>query len=636
MSSTFNRMLITLCYFSLGGVWILFSNTLLTQYPSYQPAVPPIIEIGHWLFLLLSTGILYYLLHLWNSVQSKTTPIHQKLKQSLRFFREYSVAVAKAGDELALMHKACQICIDAGGHRMAWIASAEQDRNKTLKPITHYGTAGCFFDKFDATWDNTEKGKCPAGTSIRIGEPIIYQDLLANSRFKHRREAAKRCGFGSCISIPLRDECKIIAALIIFNANPNAFDREETKLLEELAEDVSTGITNIRKNREQLMVGDDRLMLAAITEQATDGVITFNPDGIIQYVNPSFIELCKIPLNKIIGFSIHEFECSERNPEFYQTILATMATSSPKAGQFVNKDSNGTEHNIDARISPVFDESNRIVRYIATIRDTTREIHLQRELQQAQKMETLATLSGTIIHAFKKQLLTISNYSKEGLNSEPDNTPRQEKFLSIFKATQNSHKLVDHFAAISHQNDWPKQSIKISMVINECVAELQIKLPTTIVINKKIGTDLEMVEANKKQIGQAIMSLCTNAIDAMQLSGGILEISLFNFECLADNGHSHDLPLGKYVKLTITDSGQGMNRNEMESIFEPFYTTKDQKNGHGLGLSIASKIIKNHDGTISVNSIVGVGTSFVILLPLKVQSGAGVAENVEVASNCLA
>ena len=617
MASKLNRTIITLTYLSMGWAWITFSNTLLAHFYVQQPKVPPFIEMSHWLFLGVSTCCLYLLLYIWNSQQAKLPQLqpHHKLKQALPFFREYSSAMAKSGDKIAFMNKACEICVEEGGQKLAWIASAENDRIKSLKPITHYGDAGCFFDDFHATWDNSEKGKCPAGTSIRIGESIIYQDLLANSRFKHRRETAKRCGFGSCISIPLWDEFNITGALIVFNSATHAYDLETVNALEELANGISAATTNARKTQEHTFAMDEHHMLAAITEQTTDGVLTFNPEGIIQYINSSFIELCRIPLNNIIGVSIHDFDCCKRNPIFYQTILNAVATKSTKVERFVSRNSSGEEINIDTQISPVFDNNNRLIRYVTTVRDITKEVQLQLELQQSQQMEALATLSETIIHAFQKQLLTISNHSKEGLTVDADNGAFQEKFLSIFKATQNGNRLIDHFTAISQQSDQPKQLINIANLVNRCIDTLLTKTPTTIKIGKKISANNELVSANKKQIYLVIMNLCTNAIDAMQSLGGTLEIGLFNANNAEQNNHSHPLLSPEHIKLTITDTGQGMNSNEIDSIFDPFYTTKGQNTGLGMGLSISQRIIKDHGGDIFVNSIVGVGTSFAITLP---------------------
>ena len=136
------------------------------------------------------------------------------------------------------------------------------------------------------------------------------------------------------------------------------------------------------------------------------------------------------------------------------------------------------------------------------------------------------------------------------------------------------------------------------------------------------------------------MNLCTNAIDAMQPSrgklNGKLEIGLFNFNDTNNNNHSQPHSSAGHIKLTITDTGQGMSRKEIASIFDPFYTTKGQDEGIGLGLSITRRIIEHHGGNISVNSIVGVGTSFAVLLPRQEQIKVDEDETQEISPNYLA
>ncbi len=127
-------------------------------------------------------------------------------------------------------------------------------------------------------------------------------------------------------------------ALVIFDAEANAFDKEETILLEELAEDLSYGIRTIRLKEERTREVNERLMLATVMDQTSDGVITFDAGGTIQYINPSFEELCGVPAKEARGgISIHDFECSKRNPVFYRAILNVFESKQVKAGHFINK-----------------------------------------------------------------------------------------------------------------------------------------------------------------------------------------------------------------------------------------------------------------------------------------------------------
>jgi len=612
-------LIITICYFSIGGLWTLFSQSLSVLLTPQAVPSPLASESAHWLFLGLSSCTLYAFLYYWSGVQTKSQASVEGIKRGLERFIEYSKAMIKADNEKLIMQEACRICVDVGDYRMAFIVTAEPDKDKTLKPVAHWGEAGAFFDHFQATWDNsTEQGNCPIGTSIHTGKSVAFQNLKTNPRYQHCCKTAKKCGFSSCLSLPLKDNNRISGALVIFHTKPNAFDNKEIELLENLADNLSYGIANIRMEAEYQQGIKEQLMLAAITDQTSDGVITFAPNGVIQYVNPSFIKLCGVPFDELMDVSIHEIECSKRNPEFYQAILGAIRTNHLRSGRFINKDRSGQEHDIDGRIAPIFDKTGKVVRYVVTVRDVSHEVQLQRELRQAQKMEILATVTETVAADLQKQLEKILVHSTLGLEKGIILDPAQEDLLGIIGAATKSRKMLNQLTAISHRSEQPTGRINFSELIDQTITSLRNTMPTTINIVKHFDLTPMMVAANSGQIHQVIKSLFDNAKEAMKQSGGVLEIGLTSTEVRDTNQCQYlNLQPGKYVKLTITDTGRGMDRNELEFIFDPFYSTKNQNDKRGLGLSISQRIIRNHGGHISANSIIGTGTSFTILLPQR-------------------
>ncbi|MCW8892826.1 MAG: GAF domain-containing protein, partial [Deltaproteobacteria bacterium] len=538
------------------------------------------------------------------------------MNRSLNSFSDCIKAITKADEEIALLQEVCRICVEVGGHRMAWIAFAENDPHKTLRPVTHWGEKGCFLECLNATWSNTERGQGPAGTCVRTGEPVVFQNLMESRRYKPWQEAAKQCNFSSCIALPLKNDQQTLGALVIFNALPNAFDRSEIRLLTELATDLSYGIKNLRLKVERSLEGDERLMMATVTDQTSDGVITFDCSGTIQYMNPSFIDLCGIPAHQGVGVSIHNFECSQRNHTFYQAVLEVFRTNKVKKGQFINKKKDGSEYEIDARISPVFNQSHQVVRYVATIRDISHESKLTQQLRQAQKMEAVATLSGGIAHDFKNILGTIMTDSELALEQNPQDDQQQRLMLSIYKAALRGKGLIHKFMEISRQHEQPKQRMSMKEIVRDSMKLLTATFPTTIQIKTNISKDIAQINGDPEQIQQVIMNICTNAKDAMQGSGHILEVSLSNTVVPVERqGLNPDLHPGKYVMMTITDTGHSLEREQLDRIFDPFYKIKGQRESSGLGLALAHGIVKNHGGHITVNSISGVGTTFVALFP---------------------
>ena len=221
------------------------------------------------------------------------------------------------------------------------------------------------------------------------------------------------------------------------------------------------------------------------------------------------------------------------------------------------------------------------------------------------------------MHDFNNILVNIVSLSEVGLVEDAADRPVQENLFRILRETLRGKQLISQFMTISQQREQPRQSLKISEVIRDSIEQLDVTIPSTIELKKDITPGLGVIAGDATQIHQMMSHLCTNASDSMQASGGILEVSLVNMEIPIERiCHYPDLIPGEYVKLTITDTGHGIDRNELERIFDPFYTAKTQGKARGLGLSIVHRIIKSHGGSISVNSIVGIGTTFVILLPL--------------------
>ncbi|RLB62103.1 MAG: hybrid sensor histidine kinase/response regulator, partial [Deltaproteobacteria bacterium] len=442
------------------------------------------------------------------------------------------------------------------------------------------------------------------------------------------RDAVEKCGYTSCIALPLIEDGKPFGSLVIFDEQPHAFDVEEAQLLEELAEDLSYGIKGLRLKDESKREMEERFMLATVMDQTSDGVIILDAEGMIQYLNPSFVTLCGVPAAEGIGVSIHDFECSKRNPLFYQAILSVIAENRVLSGHFVNTKRDGSEYDMEARIAPVFDDSGQVVRYVATIRDVSESVGLQRQLRQAQKMEAMATLSGGIAHDFNNILAIIITNMEMTLEDVPEDSPLYGSLELVHKAGLRGKDLVKQFLTISRQNEQPEKIVQLEEIIEECLPLLRSTLPTTIELRKNIDTESGLIAADPTQINQVIMNLCTNAGYAMQENGGILDISLSDIRLKDEDIVRYPgLQPGDYIKLIVADTGHGMTGDVMDRIFDPFYTTKKQGKGTGLGLSIVHGIVKNHRGNITVNSLLCVGTTFTILFPKIEKDDKNVATN---------
>lgn len=621
-------IIISLVYFIFSAIWTLFSNNLfavLLNRPemSDRPSGP-----GQWMFIVFSTILLYWLLRFWEAAVKESQEALEKVNRSLRSVSECSRAITRLEDEATLMQEICRICVEIGGHSMAWVAFKKDDVIKSLKPAAHWGADNVYLENLQASWDaDSDMGQGPAGTCIRTGDIVIFQDIMADPRFAPWRTQARSYGFASCIALPLKENDLVFGALIIFNRKTAAFTPDKSSLLAEMAEDLSFGIKTLRMQARHRQEMEERLMLAVAMDQTSDGIITFDTRGIIQYVNSSFVRLCGIDEAECLKVSIHDFECSKRNPDFYHSILKVFSSNRALSGDFVNKRRDGSLYDIMAWIAPVFDAAGRVIRYVATVRDVSQEVVLQRQLRQAQKMEALATLSGGIAHDFNNILAIIITNIEMCLEDIPADDPQRDLLDLVLKAGLRGKNLVRQFLTISRKTEQPQESSQLNQVVEECMNMLRSTLPTTIALHKQLPEKLSPVLADPTQIHQVIMNLCTNAGDAMDEKGGILHVSLDEIILSVDDLAVYpDLKAGKHVRLIVADNGHGMDRATLDRIFDPFFSTKKKGKGTGLGLSIVHGIIKAHKGHISVTSMVDAGTTFTILFPVARENSVSVAE----------
>jgi PAS domain S-box-containing protein len=251
------------------------------------------------------------------------------------------------------------------------------------------------------------------------------------------------------------------------------------------------------------------------------------------------------------------------------------------------------------------------------------KMELELQLSQQQKMEAVGTLAGGIAHDFNNILGAMQGYLELSLDDLPEDNCVREYLDQIVSCVDRAAKLVKQILTFSRkdQQEQEKEPVQISSIIKEVLGMLRSSLPATIKISRKIHADSSMVLADSTQIHQVLVNLCTNASHAMSENGGLLEVNLEDVDLTSETriGDEHLGP-GHYVKLSISDSGYGIEKEVVERIFEPFFTTKEVNEGTGLGLSVVHGIIKSHDGAIAVSSTPGQGTTFDILLP-RLESG---------------
>ncbi|RUM36279.1 MAG: hybrid sensor histidine kinase/response regulator [Desulfobulbus sp.] len=279
--------------------------------------------------------------------------------------------------------------------------------------------------------------------------------------------------------------------------------------------------------------------------------------------------------------------------------------------------------------APLF-KNDVLVGYIHSALDITQQRNLKNQLVQARKMDAISTLAGGIAHDFNNILGVILGnadllqYRLSGdagqmgvMAPELEKVDIQEHLLAIQKAGQRAEDLVNQILTFSRQTSTSRRDVIITPIIKETVKFLKSTVPATIELRAEIAEDVGYIYADPTQIHQALMNLCTNAVEAIGDQHGVIEITVKEKKVTSAGAEtlSQHLQNGEYIVLSVKDTGVGMSEEVLERIYDPFFTTGDGGVDSGLGLAVLHGIATQHNATIDVHSEPGKGAEFAIYFP---------------------
>jgi PAS domain S-box-containing protein len=387
---------------------------------------------------------------------------------------------------------------------------------------------------------------------------------------------------------------------------------------------VAGTLLDVTANKE---VEEEMRRLFVAIEQAAEGILMTDAAGIIQYVNPAFEQVSGYSRREAIGRKPNFLKSGRQDRAFYTRMWEQLAAGRVWRGRFVNRAKSGALFEEEATISPIRSQDGRITHYVAVKRDVTHESELERQLRQAQKMEALGTLAGGIAHDFNNILSPILGYTELILQDTQADHANYASLQEIYKGARRATDLVAQILTFSRRREHERRPMLIHPVLKEALKLLQGTLPSTIRILQHIDESCRPVVADSTQIHQVIMNLCMNAYHAMRSGGGTLDVSLAEEQVVEpETAFGLTVEPGAYVCLQVRDSGCGIGAEIIDRIFDPYFTTKQAREGTGLGLAMVHGIVKSSAGGIGVNSTLGEGTTFRIMLPVCLPSGAEEAE----------
>ncbi|MCP4746815.1 MAG: PAS domain S-box protein [Desulfobacteraceae bacterium] len=263
-----------------------------------------------------------------------------------------------------------------------------------------------------------------------------------------------------------------------------------------------------------------------------------------------------------------------------------------------------------------WDDDKKPVRMAGTQVDITNKKLNEERLLRAHRIESIGNLAGGIAHDFNNILSSIIGYAELSIDEVEKETALEDNLQEIYTAGKRAKDLVKQILTFARQSAEERQIIQVRAIAKEVLRLIRATTPANIELRQALESN-SLIMANATQMHQLIMNLCTNAVQAMENTGGILSI------CLSDAELDDPLPLslsgiapGDYIRLTVSDTGPGIEPDIIESIFEPYFTTKGIGEGTGMGLAMVHGIVESYNGKITVNSKIGAGTVFSIYLPI--------------------
>ena len=287
----------------------------------------------------------------------------------------------------------------------------------------------------------------------------------------------------------------------------------------------------------------------------------------------------------------------------------------------------GSVHRLEVTEEPVLDKHGQVLAVEGIAHDITKRIFAEKQLakaheslQQSQKLEAIGTLAGGIAHDFNNILTPIIGYTEISQLGLPEFSKGWQNLQEVLNAANQARELIRQILTFSRHTEIEKKPVLLQALVKDALRLLRASIPATIEIRESIDPNCDAISANPTQMHQIVMNLCTNAYYAMPNKGGILAISLAEIDIIPDNYIANlDLQSGKHLRLEVSDTGTGIEKDILERIFEPYFTTKPKDEGTGLGLSVVHGIVTSHGGQITVYSVPGQGSTFHVYLPVIVK-----------------
>ena len=463
----------------------------------------------------------------------------------------------------------------------------------------------------------------PTSVTLREGEsldwmfgqqtPFAVFDAAHDWHMDAVRHLVTSRGIHSALLIPIVANTQVVGEIALESLEPRRFTEEELELASRVADQLAGAFSRAWLDHE-------RRRLSGAIEQVAESVVITDPNGRVVYANPAFEQMTGFSRAEILGQIARLQEGDWVDPEKGPT-RHTMTNAEVWQGRTTSQRKDGTRYTADMTIAPVRNAAGVVVNFVAVQRDVTHEIQLQEQFRQAQKMEAIGRLAGGVAHDFNNLLTAIVGYTQLLLDRAPSGTPMEHDLNQIHSACDRAAALVRSLLTFSRRDSSRPVVLNLNEVVRNVSKLLERVIGEDVQLSYRLPAQVKPVLADPGRIEQVLMNLVVNARDAMP-GGGRLTVEVDDATLEEGQTTIANARPGDYVRVSVTDTGVGMDEETLGQIFEPFFTTKPAGQGTGLGLSIVYGVVKQHEGHIAVSSAPGEGTTFHVYFPVHAQATA--------------
>jgi PAS domain S-box-containing protein len=386
---------------------------------------------------------------------------------------------------------------------------------------------------------------------------------------------------------------------------------------------VMVDITERKQAEEALRESEEKFR--KIFDDGPVGMVMAGKDYRFIRVNAAFCRMLGYSASELTSLTFKDITHPEHLHEDSKSVMQVVNGEIPRyctEKRYIRKDKETVWGALT--LSAIRSNDGQLLYCLAMIEDITErkraqeeKDRLQQQLQQSQKLEAIGTMAGGIAHDFNNILSAMLGFTELVRSEIPEDSESYENLTEVVRAGQRARDLVSQILSFTRKAQTEKSVISLVTIVSEALKFTRSIIPSHITIQQNFAVSAEhSILADPTQMHQIMLNLCINAADAMP-DGGVLEISLEESQVQTENRPEQTLlPSGRYLKLTVRDSGVGMTPDVLERVFEPYFTTKQAGKGTGMGLAVVHGVVKEHGGNITVSSEVGKGTAVTVWLPV--------------------